>query len=88
MINPELVSSLKSWPFKEALQIIKKNGGLQNFKIPNKGYLLFQTGYGPSGLPHIGTFGEVVRTSMVRNALESITAVSYTHLTLPTKRIV
>ena len=72
MINPELVSSLKSWPFKEALQIIKKNGGLQNFKIPNKGYLLFQTGYGPSGLPHIGTFGEVVRTSMVRNALESI----------------
>ncbi|MDC3131617.1 lysine--tRNA ligase [Pelagibacteraceae bacterium] len=72
MINPDLVSNLKSWPFKEALQIIKKNGGLQNFKIPKKGYLLFQTGYGPSGLPHIGTFGEVVRTSMVRNALESI----------------
>jgi len=72
MINNEIVSNLKSWPFREALQIIKKNGGLQNFKTPDKGYLLFQTGYGPSGLPHIGTFGEVVRTSMVRNALESI----------------
>ena len=72
MINNEIVSNLKSWPFREALQIIKKNGGLQNFKTPEKGYLLFQTGYGPSGLPHIGTFGEVVRTSMVRNALESI----------------
>ena len=36
MINNEIVSNLKSWPFKEALQIIKKNGGLQNFKTPEK----------------------------------------------------
>ena len=72
MIDKELVQSLKAWPFKEALQIIKKNGGLQNFRIPAKGSILFETGYGPSGLPHIGTFGEVVRTSMVKNAFSYI----------------
>ena len=49
MIDQELVQSLKAWPFKEALQIIKKNGGLQNFKTPSKGYILLETGYGPSG---------------------------------------
>ena len=47
MIDQELVQSLKAWPFKEALQIIKKNGGLLNFKIPSKGYVLLETGYGP-----------------------------------------
>ncbi len=72
MINKTLSQSLKAWPFKEALQIIKKNGGLNNFKVPEKGYILLETGYGPSGLPHIGTFGEVVRTSMVKNALTSM----------------
>ena len=72
MIKQGTVKNLKSWPFKEAMEIVKKNGGHQNFKIPNKGFVLFETGYGPSGLPHIGTFGEVVRTSMVRNALTSI----------------
>ena len=64
--------NLKSWPFKEAQQLLKRNGGLGNFKIPEKGHILFETGYGPSGLPHIGTFGEVVRTSMVRNAFTSL----------------
>ncbi len=39
-------------------------------KAPDKGYALFETGYGPSGLPHIGTFGEVARTTMVRRAFE------------------
>ncbi len=72
MINKDTIRNLKSWPFKEAMQIIKKNGGDSNFNIPQKGYVLFETGYGPSGLPHIGTFGEVVRTSMVKNALNSI----------------
>jgi len=72
MIDQEIISNLKSWPFKEAIQILKKYGGLKNFKIPDKGFVLFETGYGPSGLPHIGTFGEVVRTSMVKNALTSI----------------
>ena len=42
MIDQELAQSLKAWPFKEALQIIKKNGGLQNFKIPSKGYVLLK----------------------------------------------
>ena len=63
---------LKAWPFQEALRIIKNHGDFTNFKIPKKKYILFETGYGPSGLPHIGTFGEVVRTSMVRKALESL----------------
>ena len=39
---------------------------------PEKGYVLFETGYGPSGLPHIGTFGEVLRTTMIRRAFEVI----------------
>ena len=59
---------LKSWPFVEAKRIIEslfKN----NTKNPS---VVLQTGYGPSGLPHIGTFGEVVRTSMVKNALDNL----------------
>jgi len=44
--------------------VLKRLGG----NPPAKGYVLFETGYGPSGLPHIGTFGEVVRTTMVRHA--------------------
>ena len=58
----------KSWPFEEARRILEKVGG----KTPAKGYVLFETGYGPSGLPHIGTFGEVVRTSFVRHAFSCI----------------
>ena len=71
-IDIKYYANLKSWPFKEAEQLLKRNGGLQNFKIPKKGNILLETGYGPSGLPHIGTFGEVVRTSMVKNSLTSI----------------
>ncbi|MDZ5761212.1 lysine--tRNA ligase [Lyticum sinuosum] len=56
------------WPVIEAKKILKK----LNNKLPEKGYVLFATGYGPSGLPHIGTFGEVVRTTMVMKALEEI----------------
>ena len=63
---------LKSWPFIEAFKIIERFGGIHNFKIPSKDFILFQTGYGPSGLPHIGTFGEVVKTSIVRNAFASL----------------
>lgn len=58
----------KSWPFEEAKRILAR---IQN-KIPEKGYVLFETGYGPSGLPHIGTFGEVMRTTMVRHAFQTI----------------
>lgn len=58
----------KAWPFEEARKLVKR------FKKapPEKGYVLFETGYGPSGLPHIGTFGEVARTTMVRQAFEAI----------------
>ena len=48
-INIENYNDLKSWPFKEAQQILKRNGGLSNFKIPEKGHILLETGYGPSG---------------------------------------
>ena len=56
----------KAWPFEEARRVLKRLKG----KDPEKGYVLFQTGYGPSGLPHLGTFGEVARTTMVRRAFE------------------
>lgn len=58
----------KAWPFMEAKQILKRLNG----KAPDKGYVLFETGYGPSGLPHIGTFGEVARTVMVQQAFHSM----------------
>jgi lysyl-tRNA synthetase, class I len=58
----------KSWPFIEA----KKIADRYKNKAPAKGYILFETGYGPSGLPHIGTFGEVTRTTMVRHAFQQI----------------
>lgn len=57
-----------TWPFEAAERILKRIGG----KTPKKGYVLFETGYGPSGLPHIGTFGEVARTTMVKKAFETI----------------
>ena len=57
-----------AWPFAEARALLKRIGD----SVPEKGYVLFETGYGPSGLPHIGTFGEVARTSMVRHAFEQI----------------
>ena len=53
-----------AWPFQEAQRLLKSLNG----KTPEKGYVLFETGYGPSGLPHIGTFGEVARTILVKNA--------------------
>jgi lysyl-tRNA synthetase, class I len=58
----------KAWPFEEARALLKRFGG----KDPAKGHVLFETGYGPSGLPHIGTFGEVARTTMIRRAFEVI----------------
>lgn len=60
----ELAHTAPAWPFEEARKILQRFEG----KMPSKGYVLFETGYGPSGLPHIGTFGEVVRTTMVRQA--------------------
>jgi lysyl-tRNA synthetase class 1 len=60
--------SAKAWPFAEARELLKRFDN----KTPKKGYVLFETGYGPSGLPHIGTFGEVARTSMVRKAFTEL----------------
>ena len=66
----------KAWPFEEARRVLKRY-----LKAPpEKGYVLFETGYGPSGLPHIGTFGEVLRTTMIRRAFEAISDI-------PTKMI-
>ena len=59
-------SNIHSWAFKEAQSILDRI----NHSVPQKGYVLFETGYGPSGLPHIGTFGEVVRTTMVMKAFK------------------
>ena len=54
----------KAWPFEEARKILKR------VEKSRQKSVLFETGYGPSGLPHIGTFGEVSRTTMVRRAFE------------------
>src|SRR5579859_7029032 len=68
MVNTQIAVQAKSWPFQEAFALLKR----YEKAPPAKGYVLFETGYGPSGLPHIGTFGEVARTTMVRKAFESI----------------
>jgi lysyl-tRNA synthetase class 1 len=54
----------KAWPYEEARKLLKRYPD----GAPAKGHVLFETGYGPSGLPHIGTFNEVLRTTMVRRA--------------------
>ncbi len=59
----------KAWPFEEARKIIKR---WPDGKPEHLGPVLFETGYGPSGLPHIGTFQEVLRTTMVRRAYEML----------------
>jgi lysyl-tRNA synthetase class 1 len=56
-----------AWPFEQARQLV------QRIEKTGKQEVLFETGYGPSGLPHIGTFGEVARTTMVRHAFEVLT---------------
>ncbi len=66
-----LAENAKAWPFQEARRLVERLGG----GAPGKGYVLFETGYGPSGLPHIGTFGEVVRTTMVRQAFHRLSDV-------------
>ena len=60
--------SSKAWPFEEARRLLKR----YEKAPPEKGFVLFETGYGPSGLPHIGTFGEVLRTTMIRRAFDRL----------------
>ena len=69
MIDKANIEKTNAWPFVEAKKIIKE----RKKYIERKGKIILQTGYGPSGLPHIGTFGEVARTSMVVNALNQLT---------------
>jgi len=64
------VAGARAWPFEEARKLVAR---LQ--RLPAKRELVFETGYGPSGLPHIGTFGEVARTSMVRHAFGQLSPV-------------
>jgi lysyl-tRNA synthetase, class I len=63
----ELAENANAWPFEEARKIVAR------LKRKPKDEVIFETGYGPSGLPHIGTFGEVARTTMVRHAFRVLT---------------
>jgi len=72
ILDPSTAAALgeaKAWPFEEARRLIKR---VEKRKDAERA-VLFETGYGPSGLPHIGTFGEVARTTMVRRAFEALT---------------
>ncbi|MEK9638179.1 MAG: lysine--tRNA ligase, partial [Pelagibacteraceae bacterium] len=71
MLDPSLIQSTSSWPFVEIRKLLKERKDLIN----SKKKVIFQTGYGPSGLPHIGTFGEVARTTMMINVLNHITKI-------------
>jgi lysyl-tRNA synthetase, class I len=64
----DAAAKTKAWPFEEARKIVKR---YEKTGFPET--ILFETGYGPSGLPHIGTFGEVARTTMVRHAFRVLT---------------
>src|SRR5687767_1806483 len=69
-LDPALAEAARTsaaWPFEEAKKLV------QRLERIGKGEALFATGYGPSGLPHIGTFGEVARTTMVRHAFRVLT---------------
>ena len=67
-LDRDLLLASNAWPFQEAEKLVQRFAGAP----PAKGYVLFETGYGPSGLPHLGTFGEVARTSMVRRAFSEM----------------
>jgi len=69
MIKKDNLDKTSAWPFVEAKKMLRERKSL----IEKKGKITLQTGYGPSGLPHIGTFGEVARTSMMVNALNQLT---------------
>ena len=77
MLDNNLIQSTSSWPFVEIRKLLKDRKDL--IKAKNK--ITFQTGYGPSGLPHIGTFGEVARTTMMINALNHIQKIDYELIT-------
>ncbi len=71
----EAAQNSKAWPFEEARKLLKRYRDERGATAPKPGGepMVFETGYGPSGLPHIGTFNEVLRTTMVRHAYETLT---------------
>ncbi|MCL6741915.1 lysine--tRNA ligase [Sphingomonas sp. RB56-2] len=69
----------KAWPYEEARKLLKRWAPDGPFGAKD-GPVIFETGYGPSGLPHIGTFNEVLRTTMVRHAYEELTGGAATRL--------
>lgn len=73
-IPQDIANNCRTWPFEEAKAVIKRLRAMNKgeIKANEKGYVLFETGYGPSGLPHIGTFGEVARTTMVMRAFQRL----------------
>ena len=72
-----LTDEARAWPFEQARMLVERLK-----KTPKQGPVIFETGYGPSGLPHIGTFQEVARTTMVRHAFRELTGD-----TIPTRLI-
>jgi len=68
VINKSIIQASASWPFVEARKLVKERQKV----FEKKGKITLQTGYGPSGLPHIGTFAEVARTTMMANAIKQI----------------
>ena len=69
MIDKSIIQDTNSWPFVEARKLVKERQKIYE----KKGKITLQTGYGPSGLPHIGTFAEVARTTMMVNAISHLT---------------
>ena len=68
MIDKSIIQATSSWPFVEARKLVQERQKIYE----KKGKITLQTGYGPSGLPHIGTFAEVARTTMMVNAIKQI----------------
>ena len=68
MIDKSIIQTTSSWPFVEARKLVKERQKIYE----KKGIITLQTGYGPSGLPHIGTFAVVARTTMMVNAIKQI----------------
>ncbi|HSS12569.1 MAG TPA: lysine--tRNA ligase, partial [Rhizomicrobium sp.] len=77
-VEGEQALAAKAWPFEEARKLLARIEARRKAGQAVTG-VLFETGYGPSGLPHIGTFGEVARTSWVRHAFETMSDIP-THL--------
>src|SRR5258706_6118397 len=70
-LRPDLAGAAHAWPFEEARKLLERVES-EAVKGKTRGEIIFETGYGPSGLPHIGTFCEVARPSWVRRAFQML----------------